>query len=466
MATLPAHAKDWLADLIARYRSHVDYLAIRLEAAEGTDILLRGNKIETLSEGISIGGNVRACHKGGWGFASFNRLATLEEQIEAAIAAARLVGDEETLLAPVNPIQDSCIFPLTGSDPRQIPLVQKKVLCQHYGEILQSVSPQIATTSVRYSDSAQRIILATSDGTMLEQSWVDMEMRYAATARNGDRVQTGRETTGSRKAYEDLGGLDTQVRSAAQRAVDSLALPPVKGNTYTVVIDPILTGLFVHEAFGHLSEADMAYENPDLLETMSLGRQFGPKDLQIFDGAAPEGHRGSYAYDDEGTPATTTQLIKDGVLVGRLHSRETAGKLGEAPTGNARCLNYHYPPIVRMTNTWIEPGKTPVAELFDGIQEGVYACNWLGGMTNGEMFTFAAGEAWMIRDGKIAESVRDVTLSGNAFKTLANIEAIGNDFFWDESGGCGKGGQSGLPVGCGGPSLRVRNVVVGGEAVE
>ena len=466
MASLPANAKDLLADLIARYRAHVDYLAIRLESAEGTDILLRGNKIETLSEGISIGGHVRACHKGGWGFASFNRLATLEEQVEAAIAAARLVGDDETLLAPVSPIQDICIFPLTGSDPRQIPLAQKKILCQHYGEILRSVSPQIATVSVRYGDSAQRIILATSDGTMLEQSWVDMEMRYAATARNGDRVQTGRETTGSRKAYEDLGELDAQVRSAAQRAVDSLALPTVKGNTYTVVIDPILTGLFVHESFGHLSEADMAYENPDLLETMSLGRRFGSKDLQIFDGAAPEGHRGSYAYDDEGTPATTTQLIKDGVLVGRLHSRETAGKLGEAPTGNARCLNYHYPPIVRMTNTWIEPGKTPVADLFDGIQEGVYACNWIDGMTNGEMFTFAAGEAWMIRNGKIAEPVRDVTLSGNAFKTLANIEAIGNDFFWDESGGCGKGGQSGLPVGCGGPSLRVRNVVVGGEAIE
>ncbi|MGC8711759.1 MAG: TldD/PmbA family protein, partial [Leptodesmis sp.] len=416
--------------------------------------------------GVSIGGHVRACYQGGWGFASFNQLATLEERIEEAIAAARLVGDEETLLSPVDPVQDTCLLPLTGTDPRKIPLAQKKALCQHYGEILRSVSPQIATISVRYGDSAQQVILATSDGTLLEQSWVDMEMRFAATARNGGTVQTGRETNGSRKAYEDLVGLDEQVRSAAQRAVDSLALPPVKGNTYTVVIDPILSGLFVHEAFGHLSEADMTYENPDLLETMSLGRRFGPAELQIFDGAAPAGHRGSYFYDDEGTPATTTQLIKDGVLVGRLHSRETAGKLGEAPTGNARCLNYHFPPIVRMTNTWIERGKTPVKDLFSDIREGVYARNWLGGMTNGEMFTFAAGEAWMIRNGEIAEPVRDVTLSGNAFKTLADIEAIGDDFFWDESGGCGKGGQSGLPVGCGGPSLRLRNVVVGGEAID
>ena len=466
MPSLLADAKNLLTDLMARYQSQVDYLAIRLEESEETDILLRGDRIETLSEGLAIGGQIRACYKGGWGFASFNRLSSLEDRIKEAIAAAKLIGDSETVLAPIPIIQDSCFLPLTGTDPRDIPLSQKKELCDRYGQILRSVDPRIATISVRYNDSTQRIILVTSEGTQLEQSWVDMEMRFAATARNGETVQTGRETTGSRKAYEDLTQLDQQVRSAAQRAVSSLALPPVKGDVYTVVIDPILSGLFVHEAFGHLSEADMTYENPDLLEVMTLGRQFGPKNLQIFDGAAPPGHRGSYFYDDEGTPATTTQLMQDGALVGRLHSRETAGKLGEVPTGNARCLNYHYPPLVRMTNTWIERGDTAVEDLFSDIKTGVYARNWLGGMTNGEMFTFSAGEAWMIRNGQLAEPVRDVTLSGNVFTTLTDIEGIGDDFYWDESGGCGKGGQNGLPVGCGGPSLRIRNVVVGGEAME
>ncbi|MDY6938685.1 MAG: TldD/PmbA family protein [Cyanobacteriota bacterium] len=464
MPTLLTDAKNQLSDLIARYKSRVDYLAIRLEEAAGTDIFLRSEKVETLSEEVAIGGQVRACYKGGWGFASFNQLADIVERVEEAISAARLVGTEETILAEIPIVCDTCELPLTGTDPRLVSLARKKELCDRYTEILRAQDGCITTTSVRYGDSAQRIILATSDGTLIEQSWVDLEMRFAATARNGDTVQTGRETTGSRKAYEDLTNLDEQVRGAAKRAVEALELPPVKGNTYTVVIDPILTGLFVHEAFGHLSEADMAYENPDLLEVMTLGRRFGPRDLQIFDGAAPEGHRGSYFYDDEGTPATTTALIRDGVLAGRLHSRETAGKLGETPTGNARCLNYHYSPIVRMTNTWIGRGTTPVEGLFDDISEGVYARNWLGGMTNGEMFTFSAGEAWMIRNGKIAEPVRDVTLSGNVFTTLADIEAIGDDFYWDESGGCGKGGQNGLPVGCGGPSLRIQNVVVGGVA--
>jgi TldD protein len=465
MASKLTDARNLLTDLIKRYSQRVDYLMIRLEEAEGTDIVLRGDKVETLSESISIGGHVRACYKGGWGLSSFNQLSTIVDRIEEAITAARMIGDEETILAPVNPVQAICNLPLIGTDPRKVPLVKKKELCDFYTDLLKSVDGRITTTSVRYADSGQKVMIATSEGTLIEQSWVDMEMRFAATAKDAETVQTGRETTGSRKAFEDLTNLDDQVQSAAQRAISALSLPSVKGNTYTVVIDPILTGLFVHEAFGHLSEADMTYENPDLLEVMTIGRRFGNKELQILDGAAPEGHRGSYFYDDEGVPATTTQLIEDGMLVGRLHSRETAGKLDEAPTGNARCLNYHYAPIVRMTNTWIERGKTPVEDLFSDIKEGVFARNWLGGMTNGEMFTFSAGEAWMIRNGKIAEPVKDVTLSGNVFQTLEDIEGIGNDFYWDESGGCGKGGQNGLPVGCGGPSLRIRDVVVGGEAI-
>jgi TldD protein len=463
---LSGQYQDQIADLLDRYRRQVDYIAIRLETVEGSDVLLRGQKIETLSEGISLGGQVRVCHRGGWGFSSFNRLDSLRDRLEEAMAAAKLVGDEETILAPIDPVRAQVTLPIVGGHPREIPLARKKELCEQYGQVLRDYHADITTISVRYGDSTQQMLLMTSEGTHIEQTWSDLELRFSATARRGDLVQTGRETVGSRQGFADLLNLDRSVTSAAARAVNALALPVVKGGTYPVVIDPILTGLFVHEAFGHLSEADMAYENPDLLETMSFGRKFGPEDLQIFDGASLEGHRGSYYYDDEGTPATNTQLIRDGVLTGRLHSRETAGKLEETPTGNARCLNYHYPPIVRMTNTWIERGKTPVKDLFSGIQEGVYARNWLGGMTNGEMFTFTAGEAWMIRKGELAEPVRDVTLSGNAFQTLGDIEGIGDDFYWDESGGCGKGGQSGLAVGCGGPSLRLRNVVVGGEAPE
>jgi TldD protein len=458
--------KSDAVDLIHHYRGQVDFLAIRLEQSEAAMILLRGTKVETLSEEFALGGQVRVCHRGGWGFTSFNSIHLLRARIEEAIAAAKWVGTSTTTMADIAPIQISIPLQLTGTNPREISLARKKELCSHYATVLRDTSPDIVTVSVRYLDNLQNVLYVTSENTAIEQTWADMEMRFAATARQDQCVQTGRETTGSRKAFEDLENLETQVQQAALRAVDALDLPTVKGGTYPVVIDPVLTGLFVHEAFGHLSEADMTYENPELLEVMTMGKPFGPTALNIYDGAAIPGHRGSYHYDDEGVPATITPLIQSGLLVGRLHSRETAGRLGEKPTGNARCLNYRYPPIVRMTNTWIERGTTPVSDLFTDIKEGIYARNWLSGMTNGEMFTFSAGEAWMIRKGRLAEPVRDVTLSGNAFKTLSQIESVGDDFGWDESGGCGKAEQVGLSVGCGGPSLRIRNVVVSGDTPE
>jgi TldD protein len=152
------------------------------------------------------------------------------------------------------------------------------------------------------------------------------------------------------------------------------------------------------------------------------------------------------------------------VLVGRLHNRETAAKMGEPPTGNARALSYRHPPIVRMTNTAIAPGSTSFEDMIADIELGVYACDAYGGQTELENFSFSSGYAYMIRNGEIAEMVKDVILAGNLFETLMSIDAIGSDFEWTKTGGgCGKGGQSGLPVAMGAPHIRIQNVVIGGR---
>ena len=81
-----ANYKDQLMDFVARYRDRADFLSIRLEQSEGSSILLRNDKIETISENTSLGGQVRVCHKGGWGFAAFNNLDDLKLRIEEAAA--------------------------------------------------------------------------------------------------------------------------------------------------------------------------------------------------------------------------------------------------------------------------------------------------------------------------------------------------------------------------------------------
>jgi TldD protein len=269
---------------------------------------------------------------------------------------------------------------------------------------------------------------------------------------------------GDLRGYPIVEGLDDECERVVERAVGLLHAAPVKGGRTTVIVDPVLAGVFAHEAFGHLSEADFVYENPALRERMQLGRRFGQEHLSIVDDPTLAGEAGSYRYDSEGTEARRTCLLKDGVLASRLHSRETAAKMGEEPTGNARAISYQYQPVVRMSNTYIEPRGWALDDLLADTGEGLYVRGSLGGQTEIEMFTFSAEEAFVIRGGRPAERVRDVVLAGNVFETLANIDAIGNDLaFYGGLGGCGKGEQGPLRVSTGGPHIRIRNCLVGGR---
>jgi len=438
-----------------------DYVEIRIEEREASRIQYRGRELEDIGRSTSLGGNVRALVKGGWGFVSFNELGELRQKVELAVKQAHLVGKEVSKFAPVTPVVD-VVEPQIMKDPRAIPLARKKSLLDEYNEIIWSI-PKIQTSVIAYGDSGKRVIFANSEGSFIEQTKIDLSTRIVVIARDDGDVQQVVLSEGSSGDFGFMEGLHEEVRQAAKRAVALLSAPQVRGGEYTVVLDPVLAGVFAHEAFGHLSESDFVYENERLKDIMVLGRKFGGEHLNIVDGAALPGLRGSYKYDDEGVPATKTYLIREGVLVGRLHSRETAAKMGEKPTGNARALDYRHPPIVRMTNTLIEPGKVSFEEMIGEIKEGVYVKNWYGGMTSMEMFTFSAGEAYMIRGGRVAEFLRPVVLTGNVFTTLENIDAIGNDLEMNEGGGCGKGAQSPLPVSNGSPHIRIRKCLVGGR---
>jgi TldD protein len=451
--------RDQIADALKGQVA--DYIEIRVEESEATRISYRGRELEDIGRTTSSGGNVRALVKGGWGFVSFNDLSGLREKVEMAVSQARLVGREISQLAPVSPAVE-VVEPVLTKDPSTIPLSEKKRLLDEYNEIIWS-TPKIQTSVIGYGDGRKKVIFANSEGAYIEQSRSDVTVRIAALARDGDDVQQVGFSLGSLGDFSFVEALHEEARDVAQRAVEMLSAPPVKGGEYTVILDPILAGVFAHEAFGHLSESDFVYENERMKEIMVLGRRFGGNHLNIVDGAAIPGLRGSYKYDDEGVPATKTYLIKEGVLVGRLHSRETAAKMGEQPTGNARAIDYRHPPIVRMTNTFIEPQEASFEELIGDIKEGIYAKNWYGGTTSMEMFTFSAGEAYMIRNGKVAELLRPVVLTGNVFATLENIAAIGNDLDMNQGGGCGKAGQSPLPVSNGSPHIRIRKCLVGGR---
>jgi TldD protein len=451
-------AASRIAEDLKKYKA--DYIEARLEESQRSHLTYRGKELESVGQSAAVGGNIRALVRGGWGFVSFNDLDNLPQRIELAVKQAALVGKEKSQLAPVEPIVDTVVSKEDG--PLDIPLAEKKKLLDEYNQIIWA-TPKLQTSVIGYADSHKKTIFLSSLGSHIEQSRTDVTLRLSAVAAADGDVQQSGLSLGSRGDFDSMRHLHKEVEAMARHAVELLSTPQVKGGQYTVVLDPVLAGVFVHEAFGHLSESDFVYENDRLREIMVLGKQFGSKELNIVDSGAVPNLRGSYKYDDEGVPATKTYLIREGKLVGRLHSRETAAKMGEKPTGNARAINYLYPPIVRMTNTYIEPGKTSFNDIIAGIKEGVYAKNWFGGTTSMEMFTFSAGEAYMIRNGKLAEALRPVVLTGNVFTTLNNIDAIASDLDMNQGGGCGKGGQFPLPVSNGSPHIRISQCLVGGS---
>ena len=453
---------DILKKAIASHRQSVDYLEIRVEQSEATGLAFCGLQLDAVDRSFSLSGGIRACDRGGWSFVTFNGLAELDTRIAEAISQAKMVGSQTTQLANIDPIEDIVSVDIKR-DPRGVSLADKRSLLEVYNKLLLDYDDRIQTTVAGISDRFTTNYFVNSTGSCIAQERMDVSGRFGAIARGeAGIVRQGFESVHSRNDFDSLVGIEDRVLGAAQRAVKQLEASSVKGGQYSVVLDPYLAGVFIHEAFGHLSEADFVYENPNMQELLTLGKPLGIKQLNVIDDATLPNLPGTMKYDDEGVPGQRKYLIKDGILTQRLHSRETAGKMSESPTGNARAIRANYPPIVRMTNTAIEPGDTSFEEIIKDVEEGVYAVRMLGGQTNGEMFTFAAAEGYMIRDGKIAEPVSDVTLSGNVFQTLQDIEAIGDDTLYT-NGGCGKGGQMPLPVSVGGPHLKIKNVVVGGR---
>ena len=463
MSIEDAGMRNLIRTTISKFKDRVDYLEMRVQQSEKDLISFKGRELETLSSGAELGGCVRALYKGGWGFATFNNLEEVDKFAEAAIGQAREIGRSKSELAEVGVFEDEVKIE-AKRDPRSITLDDKLKLAGSYNEIILDYDPRISSSAVIYYDRFHRIWFGNSDGSNIMQEKLDIGGTCSAIAVNENTTQMQWVPFGSSDDYSVAEGLEDKIRKACSDVLDQLEAPKVKSGRYTVIADPRLAGVFVHEAFGHLSEGDNVYENDKLRKIMTFGSKFGREILNIYDTGLSKGRRGYLKYDDEGVPTEKTYLVCNGELVGRLHSRETAGKLKEKPTGSARAMSYRYPPICRMRDTQIEAGKATLEEMLSGIDKGVYVVGSKGGQTAIELFTFAAAKAYMVRNGKIAEMVRDVTLSGNLFNTLNNIDAIaGDQETHDGPGGCGKNQQFPLPVSDGGPHIRILDCVVGGE---
>jgi TldD protein len=297
-------------DIESALKGHnADYVEIRLDDTDTNRIVYRGRELEEIGRSRSFGGNVRALVNGGWGFVSFNDPSGLRDRVAEAVSQARHVGSSKSELASAEPIVDRVPLHVV-KDPREVPLAAKKEILDRYNETMLGVDG-VTSTNIVYWDGHKQVTFASSEGSFIEQERIDVVSRIAATARKNGDMQQCSMSLGSLGDFTYIEGLEETAEQIGKRAVELLNAPYAKAGTYTVVLDPILAGVFCHEAFGHLSEADHVYENGRLKEIMVLGTQFGQPHLNIVDGAAVPDLRGSFKYDDEGTLATKADLIRD-----------------------------------------------------------------------------------------------------------------------------------------------------------
>ncbi len=441
----------------------VEYVDIRFEDVHTNQVVYLGRELDDVSVKVRRGGGVRAFHKGGFGFATFTFPEEAAEAVAKAVKLAKLAstGADEHF-APAKPVVAKVHLDVP-KDSRKVPLEEKVALAKHYNDILLAGGDKIQSTRTIYRDEFIRHYFASSEGSYIEEERLHTGISLSATAKDGTNVQTAYDSFGDQRGYDTVLGHEAEAEQVVKDVLDLLKAEKVDAGIYTVVLDPKIAGVFIHEAFGHLSEADHIYRNEKLREIMKIGSRFAEDFFSAVDDGSIKGERGYYAYDDDGVPSQKTYLIKDGILNAHLHSRYTAYLMGEEPTGNSRAIYYNYIPIVRMSVTYIEPRDATFEELID-IPKGLYVVGALGGQTELEMFTFSSMKAYLIENGKITKMVRDVILSGNVFETLKNIDRIGNDLkLFGGLGGCGKDGQSPLPVSDGSPHIRVKNVVIGGK---
>jgi TldD protein len=364
-------------------------------------------------------------------------------------------------LAPAKTITDH-VEAKPKKNPSKISMEDK---IKDVSEINRSVlgfDKRIKSCTVDYLDLTGSSFFVNSEGTDIVQDKLYVWSRITGSAQSQGVFTYSREEIGSTEGYEVF---DTQTPQAigelvAKRAVEQLKAKSPKGGSFPVVLGPNVVGVFVHEAFGHLAEADLALSGGVLAN--KFGKKIGSNLVTFYDDGTVPGAFGSFKYDDEGVPAQKTLLINDGVVTGLMHNRETAQKFNAQPTGNARAEDFRVEPIIRMRNTYMAPRDHTFEELMKDVKKGYYFKSFRGGQANLDG-TFQVGiqEGYEIVNGEIGEPVRNASISGNTLETLLKVDAVGKDFAID-SGRCGKG-QTAF-IGDGGPHIRLSEVTVGGSA--
>ncbi|MEO5359038.1 MAG: TldD/PmbA family protein [Nitrospirota bacterium] len=441
-----------------------DYGDIFLENRTPLVIQMEDDKIEKISTGIERGIGIRIVYDNKTAYAYTNDL-TKDTLLETAHSLSRAVKTNSSVhsifnLEKIRPKTDFIIKQM----PNNTPIADKIKLIRVANKKARALDRRIRQVSVTYSDFVQSVTIANSDGVLVDDERVQSLFAVSVIAEDSGVIQTGYESLGGFTGFElfDENPVETIALKAAKRAILMLGARRIKGGRMPVVISSEAGGTMIHEAIGHGLEADLAGQGLSVYSN-KLGTLVASPAITVIDDSTLQGKRGSYRVDDEGTEAQKNCLVENGILTAYMYDKLNAIKDGVKSSGNGRRESYRSRPIPRMTNTFLAPGKADPGDVLRATHDGLFVRKMGGGQVNtvtGD-FVFDVQEGYLIKDGQITEPVKGATLCGNGPEVLKSIDMIGSDIGF-AIGTCGKDSQ-GVPVSDALPTLRIPDIVVGGE---
>lgn len=436
----------------------VRYFDIRHVQGQSTHIDIDSGVVESAGTTFFDHAVIRALTRNGWGILTVDnfqgkRRNEVKALIAETAAIASICREEVSLAEPERGIRE---VPSMSEDPRTVGLEEKTGILL---DLEQSAKiPGIGNTKVNYLERFEKVRFEDSSG--FESGYEICRSGFgvmAVAARNGS-LQMGYERRHTIRGLNIRHQQDL-AREAAERALLLLDARPTRGGIMHAVLDPELAGVFAHEAVGHASEADLIQEGNSVLAGR-VGQQIGSSTVTIADD--PSLHEfGFEPFDAEGSAVGRTEIVSKGICANYLHSRETLASIGNGHAGHARAMAGE-PPLVRMSNTFIEAGESTLEEILAECRDGILLKGSRGGQVDPGrgIFQFNAEYGYLIEQGECTRMVRDVSLSGEILETLFSIRLCGDERVMHQ-GYCGKGGQN-VPVSDGAPHILLDHAVVGG----
>ena len=438
----------------------------RYASVLGSDVKSTNVRVNKRTSSIGDGGDVDC----GFTVKLFDGNAFLEYSLDDVVGdkkalAAKIIDglqlDESLLKSAVSPspLKDE---PLEKSFARKSDL--DEISSKQILDALQSVRDSLlsktdkvvnATALVRTLDVSKLFV---SKNRMLDQNYTWVNGIMFVNYRDGDRMITAREGANSHSVAYVLAALPLLVDKLLDKAEHLIGAKPIEPGVYDVITDPSVTGLLAHEAFGHGVEMDMFVKDRALAKHC-VGEQVASPICNMHDGGAATLSVASYFFDDDGSLAGDTQIIKDGILMRGICDLSSAAQLGVEPTGNGRRESHKRKAYSRMTNTFFERGKDKLEDMIASIKHGYMIFETNNGMEDPKNWQVqcVAEYGREIIDGKLTDNyVAPIVMSGYVPDVLKSISMISNDFIIEGAGSCGKGHKEWVRVSDGGPALKLK----------